>query len=64
MKINWRLILMLALAAAGVSCEKRPQAADSATDDAKLRPEAALVQQGASPSPTFGDAGVSPTPSP
>ena len=64
MKINLRLLLLLAVVALGVACEKKPQAVDSGTDDAKLRPELAVARQGASPTPTLDEARISPSPSP
>jgi hypothetical protein len=57
-------LLILAIAVAGVSCDRRPQPADSGTDDAKLRPEVAAAKQGASPTPIPGETGANPTPSP
>jgi hypothetical protein len=64
MKPGCRFILLLAIAAAGASCEKRPQAADSGTDDGKLRPEVAVARQNASPTPMPNEAKASPTPTP
>jgi len=62
MKLRRRMMLMAAIAAIGVGCEKRPQPVDSGTDDAKLRPEVAVARGEASP--TFDETRVSPTPSP
>jgi len=64
MTINFRLLLMAALVATGVSCDRKPPAADSGTDDAKLRPEMAVARQGASPTPMPDEAKASPTPTP
>jgi len=63
MKQGCRLILFLALVAAGASCEKKPQSADS-TDDAKLRPELAAARKNASPTPMPNEAKPSATPTP
>jgi hypothetical protein len=64
MKPGCRFILLLAVVAAGASCEKRPQAADSGTDDAKLRPELAAARKSASPTPMPNETKTSPTPAP
>jgi len=58
------MMLVVAIAGTAVCCEKRPQPADSGTEDAKLRPEVAVASKGASPSPSFEETRVSPTPSP
>jgi len=63
MKPGCRLILLLAIVAAGASCDKKP-AADSGTDDAKLRPELAAARKNASPTPMPNEAKTSPTPTP
>lgn len=55
---------MVAIAVTGASCEKKPKAADSSTDDAKLRPELAAARKGASPTPMPDEAQTSPTPTP
>jgi hypothetical protein len=64
MKRTCRLIFVVAIALAGVSCDKKPKAADSGTDDAKLRPELAVARKGASPTPMPNEAKTSPTPTP
>lgn len=64
MKITCRLILVAAIAATVLSCEKKPQATDSGTDDAKLRPELAAARKTASPTPTLDEVRTSPTPTP
>ena len=64
MKAGCRFILLLAIVAAGASCEKKPQAADSGTDDAKLRPELAAARKNASPTPMPNEVKPSPTPTP
>jgi hypothetical protein len=58
-----RMALLLAIALAGVSCERKPTAAASDTDAAKLRPEVAAAQKIASPTP-LPDATVRSTPAP
>jgi hypothetical protein len=63
MRILRRMMFVAAIAATGVSCERRPQPVDSGTDDAKLRPEVAVASKGGSPSP-FEQGRVSPTPPP
>lgn len=62
--VHHGITLVLAIALSSVSCGKRAQPVDSGTDDAKLRPEVAAAREGASPSPTFGQTDVGPTPSP
>lgn len=64
MTINFRLMLIVALVATGVACDRKPPAADSGTDDAKLRPELAAARKGASPTPMPDAAKASPTPAP
>ncbi|HYJ04650.1 MAG TPA: hypothetical protein VEX43_05925 [Chthoniobacterales bacterium] len=64
MTINFRLVLLAALVATGVSCDRKPPAADPGTDDAKLRPEMAVARKGASPTPMPDEAKASPTPAP
>jgi hypothetical protein len=58
------LMMIAAIAATSVSCEKRTQPVDSGTDDAKLRPEVAAASKGGSPSPSFEQVRDSPKPSP
>jgi hypothetical protein len=64
MEIICRLILVLVIATAAVSCERKPQPVNSGTDDAKLRPELAASRKAASPTPTLDEVRVSPTPTP
>lgn len=64
MKITCWLVFVVTIAVAGASCDKKPKAADSSTDDAKLRPELAAPRKGASPTPMPNEAKTSPTPTP
>lgn len=64
MKTIRLLAFLLALVVTQVSCKKRSQSVDAGADDAKLRPEVAVASKGASPGPTFGDANITPMPSP
>jgi hypothetical protein len=59
-----QILLLIAIAATGFSCEKKSEPVDSGTDDARLRPEVAAARKGMSPSPTLEPARSSPTPSP
>jgi hypothetical protein len=64
MKPTCRVILFIAMVGVVVSCDRKPKAADAATDDAKLRPELAAARKTASPTPMPGEARVSPTATP
>ena len=63
MKLERQIVLLVAAALVGVSCERKPAADASGTDAAKLRPEVAAAQKSASPTP-FPHATITSTPAP